>query len=163
VDRGVGKAPPAPNPVGLQASKGFEHGVTGMRVEIIQDQLDALRGGIEHIRQVAHGMGKIGFGAALGEEHMALAGQRLDQHEQAARAAPSVCVILATGMLGTQGQPGTTGGQQWLAFLIEAHDRIQRVGGAGVRRQHMLHLAQELRGDLGNTPPLDRPRLQGVF
>jgi hypothetical protein len=163
VDRGVGKAPPAPDPVGLDNAARLDQSLVRKGIQVIQYQLNTPGLRVQHIRQITHGMGNIGLGAAFSQQHVTLAGQRLDQHQQGARAAPPICVILTTRMLGTQGQPGTTGGQQWLAFLIEAHDRIQRVGGAGVRRQHMLHPTQERRRDLGNTPTLDRPRLQGVF
>ncbi len=163
MERRVMKADPTHNPVGFYNAEGFNEGLIGMRVEVIQDQLNAFRVGIEDIDQIAHGVGKIGFGAAFGRQNVALTRQRFDHHEQVPRAAPSIFVILAPGMVGTQGQTHATIGQQLIAFLIEAHDGIQRVIRSGIQRQQMLHPTQELGRDLGNTPTLDLPRLQVVF
>lgn len=95
----VMKAHPAHKPVRLKEAERFDQGLIGMGIEVIQDQLNALGIRIEHIGQIAYGLGKIGFGPAFGQPHVPLTGQRFDHHEQIARAASPIFVILATGML----------------------------------------------------------------
>src|SRR5579871_1802552 len=163
MDRRVVKTNPTHNAVSLQDAEGLNQGRVGMGVEIIQDQFDTLGVRVQHIRQVAHGMGKISLGSAFGQQYVPLTGQGFDHDEQVTGATSSIFVILATGMLGPQGQTHSTIGQQLIAFLIEAHDRVQRVIRPGIQRQQMLHLTQKKRSDLGNTPALDLPRLQVVF
>lgn len=122
VDRRVRKADATHNAVGFQAAKGFNAGLIGMGNELVQNPLNTFRIGLEAIDQITHGVGKIGFGAALGEQDRALSRQRFDHHKQVPRAAPSLFVILARRVLGLQGQTDATIDQQLIAFLIEAYN-----------------------------------------
>ncbi len=71
MSRGVMKAEPGGNPIRFHFAKGFDQGVVGMGVEIIQNDIKANGIRVKDIDQITHGVSEILFGAATSNEEMA--------------------------------------------------------------------------------------------
>jgi len=64
-------------------------------VEVVQDHPDLLGVGEMHIDQVAHDLGKVRFGALVGDFGVPPACTGLEQHEQVAGAVALVLIVVA--------------------------------------------------------------------
>ncbi len=136
----VMKAYPAHDPIGLKDTERLDEGL----IRVLFPTSSIHQGlGIAPISQIAHHMGKIGFGAAFGEPDLALADQRFDHPEQIARAAPPIFVIWSTGMVRAQRSGRPTIHQQLVTCLIEADDRIPWIVRPGVQGQKVIHSTQD--------------------
>src|SRR5512133_2410200 len=102
-------------------------------------------------------------GAPVADHDLTPAGQRLGHQEQVADPTALVLVVLAGWPARRQRVGRGDLGEQLAAGLVQADLGTQRIIGAGVDRQHVLHPPAELAVLLGrDAPALDQPRLEPV-
>ena len=79
---------------GLPGTQDFDKGPTEMRVQVVENQMDAAGGGIHRISQMADEADEIVLGALRGHLDLALATLRFDGNEEVAGSGAAVLVIL---------------------------------------------------------------------
>jgi hypothetical protein len=115
------------------------------------------------IDQVPDAVRPIDPGAASADHDVAPASQRLAHQEQVAHPLPHILVVLPRRPPGRRRQGWGDLPKQLAAGLVQADLRAQRVIGAGVDRQHVLHPPDKLGILLGwDAPALGQPRLEPV-
>jgi hypothetical protein len=140
----------------------FEGGAK-VGVQVVQDQMDFARLGIDLQRQVSDKFHKIRLGPPPGHLHLAMTRLGFHCHEQVARSGPFVFVIFL-GDLARDCRNGPTGlSQQLLALFIQANHRLRRIIRLGVKLQQVVHALLVFDGDPSDTPHYFAPRFTDVF
>jgi len=135
-----------------------------MGVEVVHHQHDPLGLWVTLLHQLLDLMRPVDLRAVLGYVHPAPARKRLHKHEHVGYPTPLVLVVFSLGppRRHRQGRPDVP--EQLLGSLVHAHLRMQRVVGAGVDLEHVLHAPDELGVSLGRDGPLiPQVRLKLVF
>lgn len=115
-----------------------------MGVQAVHDQHDPVGVGVVTAQQAIDLVGPVRAGAPVPGDDASAAGERLDLHEGRAGPASDVLRVhleIAAGR-GWDRRPGV--GEQLVGVLVHSHDRLQRVVGVGVDRQHVFHPRDEL-------------------
>src|SRR5687767_11578999 len=136
--------------------------VVGIEVVHHQSDFDRLR-----IAFIEHGLDEpspILAGAALRNFNVATSGQWFDFHKQGGHAVAHIFVVkdLSVTWRGWNGWMDLA--DQLLVRFIHAHDRIKRIVGQLVDRQHIFHRRDERCITVGrNLPVFTQMRLQFIF
>jgi hypothetical protein len=134
-----------------------------MRVQIIQDHANALRGRVGFLHQPAHLVRKVLTRALRGHRDMALARQRLKMHKQVARPLPLILVIVARRLSRFYGQGDARFGDELDRLFVKTHHGPLRIVGFGVQVQHVFHRRHKGCVYGAKAPRLFLPRLEVVF
>ena len=135
-----------------------------MCVQVVQHHRNPLGCRVAPIGKLAHGFGPIGSGAPLRHPDLAPARERLGKQKQIRHTMSLVLVILALRLARCNGQRNPRFAHELFAGLIHTEDRMGRIQGALIDRQHIFHGGDKLGTVLGrNRPILLQVRLQLVF
>src|SRR5437588_6309526 len=152
-----------PDALRFLGRKGLVEAGRRMRVEVVHDQADHARLGIDLIHQPADRLREIQLGALLGQLHRTATGQRFHKHKQVRRSQAFIFIIGALGMARLH--------RQWLPYLPMDHQRLfvktdpwgGGIIGLGIQIQYVLHGRHKLGINVRNAPLLMLPGLQRVF
>src|SRR5258707_428900 len=135
----------------------------GMGIQIIQDDINAVRVRVEGIDQIAHGIGEILFGAAARHQDVTFSGFGFSQHKHIAGAIALILMVLSTRVprLHWNGSAGVL--EQLDILLIKTNHGTLRVIRQMIQSQDAFHLCQEHARYLSDTPAFDLPGFNLFF
>src|SRR3954452_23719782 len=131
-----------------------------MGVEVVQDHPDRLRFGVVLLHQGLHLMGEVFFGAPIRHLDVTPPCVRFEEHEQVARAAPAVLVVVALRLARLHWHRDVLLLYELVGHLIKANLRALGVVILGIEVQDILHAPDKLCAHAGDAPLLPSPRLQ---
>ena len=70
----------------LDFAKGFDQGVIGVGIQVVEDDINHVGVGVQRVNQIAHGLSKVGFAPSLCDENRALSRLGFHKQEEIARA-----------------------------------------------------------------------------
>src|ERR1019366_8103464 len=161
--RGVMEYDPSQQGSRLADTQHLLKALAEMGVEIVHDQMDAARLGVDVFEQVLDKGNEVRLGAVVGDRDGTSATLRFHRNEQVAGAASGIFVIVFCRRAGLDRQGLARIPEQLFALLVQADDRFPRLERAGIKIEQVVHAFPVFFGQGTNAPHQLAPRLDAVF
>src|SRR5271169_587045 len=134
-----------------------------VRVEIVEDQMDAPCRPVDGIEQVLNEGHKVRLASMVRDLSNPPAAARLHRDEHVACSRPNVFVVPAQRCPRHHRQARTALVQQLLALLVHTDHRFVRTPGSGIQIQQLVHPLSILLGQYTHAPHQFAPGFEAVF
>jgi len=147
----------------LLDAENFLEALAEVGIEVVQNQMDAARGGIDLFEQMPDEDDEIDLGTMVGNHDGSPSSLGFHCHEQIAGAGANVLVIQPHGRSGLDRQGRTRVFEQLLALLVQTDDRLPRSEWTGVEIEQVVHSLPIFLRQPADAPHQFAPRLDTVF
>jgi len=134
-----------------------------MGIEVVHDQMDAARPGIDMIEQVLDKGNEVRFGAVVGDRDGTSATLRLYRDEQVAGASSGIFVIVFRRRTRLDRQGLARIPEQLFALLVQTNNRFPRLERTGIKIKQVVHSLPVFFGQDTNAPHQPAPGFDAFF
>ena len=153
----------AQDPSRLRGRQGLVEGGGGMGREVVENDSDPLGLGIMDVDEVSHAGGEVRGGAPARDLDVSPGSVGIEEDEEIGGAVALVLAVVALEFARVGGDRGSHLADELGRALVEADDRVLRIGRLGLEIEHVLHAGDVLGVDLGDAPHVLAPGLEVVL